>query len=261
MTDQLSMFDLPTSPDTPNVTSSPGSADGRLPCASLDGLTTGPSGRDHARASHSPALGLGSASKILATSGPPGSGSSASDALQSSLESSLRERLTGSDLCEVTWRPWVTPWGQSRCKPRARERVTSGTGIGLLPTLTATANMLAPSMRKWPLHARLIPTLTARDWKSCSPGTQGNSRPLSEHIPGPINPAWAASHMGYPPEWLSCAPSAMRLSRKSRRSSSAPTSTNRDAQPNDGQRRSRLPKASPPNLPEQAAATYRAEVG
>ena len=38
-------------------------------------------------------------------------------------------------------------------------------------------------------------------------------------------------------------------------------SAHRDAQPNDGQRRSRLPKASPPNLPEQAAATYRAEVG
>lgn len=154
-------------------------------------------------------------SRTLGTCGPSGIALSPSGVLQQSWVNSLRARLNGSPLCEVNWKPWVTPWGVSLSKPRASELNSCGTAIGLLPALTSKANMFAPSMQKWRLHRRLLPALTARDWKSSSPGRQGNSRPLSEHIPGPINPMWAASHMGFPPEWNACAPTATRSSRKS----------------------------------------------
>jgi hypothetical protein len=61
-------------------------------------------------------------------------GSSGSDALQRSLESRLRRCLSGSDLCEVIWKPWATPWGQSLSRPRARVRTTSETVSGLWAT-------------------------------------------------------------------------------------------------------------------------------
>lgn len=40
---------------------------------------------------------------------------------------------------------------------------------------------------------------------------------------GALNPEFVSWLMGYPPEWLSCAPSATRSSHKSQRSSSKPT--------------------------------------
>jgi len=67
-------------------------------------------------------------------SGPSGQSSSRSHDLQSCLESKLRALLHGSDLCEVIWKPWATPWGQSLSKPRARVRTTSETESGLWPT-------------------------------------------------------------------------------------------------------------------------------
>ena len=47
----------------------------------------------------------------------------------------------------------------------------------------------------------LWPTATARDWKSGSMGTQGNSRPLSEQVGGQLNPTWVEWLMGYRAEW------------------------------------------------------------
>jgi len=76
------------------------------------------------------------------------------------------------------------------------------------------------------LSARLRPTRTARDWKSTSPGMQGNARPLSEAVGaaqaeyraliatmteadveemaalgGPLNPDWVEWLMGFPIGW------------------------------------------------------------
>src|SRR5690606_13291958 len=100
-----------TSTDTPNAISSPASAAG----LSLYSL---PDGRRVDRFGLAAALASLSARQVkalgLTTSGiygPPGSISSASSDLQSSLESKFRARLRslGSTLFNLTWRDWATP--------------------------------------------------------------------------------------------------------------------------------------------------------
>jgi hypothetical protein len=91
----------------------------------------------------------------------------------------------------------------------------------------------------------LFATPTARDHKSClaSQGSHDrNSRPLSEQVgavlgmiangsqertekPGALNPEFVSWLMGFPDEWVNCAPSATRSSRKSQPKSSVPIST------------------------------------
>lgn len=70
------------------------------------------------------------------TSGRPGTTSSASAALQSSLESRLRARtqILGSTLYRMTWKPWATPLGRSRSRLRASVPRTSGTDCIGWPT-------------------------------------------------------------------------------------------------------------------------------
>lgn len=71
-------------------------------------------------------------------SGPTSSGSSASAALQSSLESRLRAKTQtlGSTLYKLTWKPWVTPSGRSRFRLRASVPRTSETARTGWPTPT-----------------------------------------------------------------------------------------------------------------------------
>ena len=70
------------------------------------------------------------------TCGLCGTGSSASAALQSSLESRLRVRLStlGSILYTLTWKRWTTPSGVSRSRLRASMPRTSVTGRTGWPT-------------------------------------------------------------------------------------------------------------------------------
>ena len=74
-----------------------------------------------------------------ATSGHRSVGSSASTALQSSLESRLRARTQslGSTLYKLTWKPWATPSGLSRSRLRASALRTSVTAFSGWPTPTA----------------------------------------------------------------------------------------------------------------------------
>ena len=141
------MFDLQTSPDTHNATSSPESACGPAPCAEQDGPTTNPYGP-------APALVNLSARQVrdwgLLTSGifgRPGTTSSSSASLQRSLESRLRARtlILGSTLYTLTWKPWVTPSGRSRSRQRASVRRTSETGRTGWPTPTSTDAVRCPS--------------------------------------------------------------------------------------------------------------------
>lgn len=75
------------------------------------------------------------------TYGRPSTGSSASAALQSSLESRLRQKLSthGSTLYTLTWREWTTPSGVSRSRLRASVRRISETGCTGWPTPDAQA--------------------------------------------------------------------------------------------------------------------------
>ena len=96
---------------------------------SPDGRTTGRCGPEAAPASLSArqakALGL----QTSGTYGRTGSTLSSSAALQQSLESRLRARLSmlGSTLYTLTWKAWVTPSGVLRSRLRASVRRTSET--------------------------------------------------------------------------------------------------------------------------------------
>ena len=136
--DPFRMFARPTLPASPSATSLLASEDGVSVYAARVGRIIEQYGREVVHASLSPSQARKAGLLTRATSGQTGPGTSRSDALQSSLESRLRALLTGSDLCEVTWKPWATPWGQSLSKPRARVRTTFGTDTGSWPTPTPT---------------------------------------------------------------------------------------------------------------------------
>jgi hypothetical protein len=135
---QSSMFEPTTCEDSRSAISSPASAGGPLPSGAPDGLTVDLFGQVLVPADLSPTREKWSGSLTSGTFGRIGFISSASESLQSSLENRLRARLNGSDLCEVTWKRWDTPWGQRRSKPRARVRTTFGIDSGLWPTATGT---------------------------------------------------------------------------------------------------------------------------
>src|SRR5690606_11344423 len=122
--------------DTDTLTSSPGSADGRMPCVSQDGPTTGPCGPVPALASLTPRQAL---EKEMTTRGPyggRGAGSSISVDLQLSLASRLRQKLDVNGLpeYELIWKQWDMPSGPPICAPRAAARHTSDNGWGGWPT-------------------------------------------------------------------------------------------------------------------------------
>ena len=83
-------------------------------CGTQDGLTTDQSGPDPAPANLSARQAKRREWLTTGTYGPPGSGSSPSHDLQSSLESRLRARLQGlgSTLYRQTWKEWVMPSGR-----------------------------------------------------------------------------------------------------------------------------------------------------
>ncbi len=131
---------------------------------------------------------------------------------------------------------------------------TSDTEFSFWPTLTVAAE--APNKgsnkKKYPRslkEAVLLPTLSARDWRSGkNKSCWGNSRPLNEILPtlqahdsqrghvrrlgrhgtkhgdrnlndqigGPLNPAWLEWYMGFPIAWTELPRSATRSSHKSR---------------------------------------------
>ena len=117
-----------------------------MPLTLPDGRVIDPCGLALALASLSArqvkALGL----RTSGIYGPPGSTSSRSVALQSSLESRLRARTQslGSTLYTLTWKPWVTPSGVSRFRLRASVRRTSEIG-----TTGAVSAWPTPTTRDW----------------------------------------------------------------------------------------------------------------
>lgn len=286
LTSDQSSMSVPTICEaTRNVISSPALAAGPTLSGSQDGQTTDLSGPAPVLASRSRSRAGDAASPTSAISGLSGTNSSRSDDLQRSLASRLLPLLIGSDLCEVIWKPWTTPWGQCLSKPRARVRTTFGTDIGSWPTPQASddrdrgrwenpciqrrlamgkqvnLSMLAqgPEIGRmvWPTpRAEKIggysspgyrPTLnqiaatwvspTAQDGRrgSLPPRPHDTGVPLSQQVitathsngssaptenRGALNPEFVCWLMGYPQEWVNCAPSEMPSTRGRRQRSS-----------------------------------------
>lgn len=159
---------LPTTFEaTPNAISSPGSVGGLthcdarvLPIISRFGLAAVLASLSARQAN---ALGL----LTIDISGRTGDTSSLSDALQSSLENRLRRHLIGSDLCEVTWKEWATPWGQSRSRPRARVRTTFGIDTGSSEPTHKSSTWVSPTARDGTRGS-----LPARPWDTGVPLSQ-----------------------------------------------------------------------------------------
>src|SRR5690606_20962147 len=114
--------------DTDTLTSSPGSADGRMRSGSQDGRMSGPCGPDPALASLTPRQALERGRTTRGPYGGHGVGSSTSVDLQLSLASRLRALMDvdGSPEYELTWKQWDMPSRPPICRLRASARRTSG---------------------------------------------------------------------------------------------------------------------------------------
>jgi hypothetical protein len=125
--------------DSLSATSSPVSASGATHSVSPDGPTTSQSGPAHALANLSAKQAKAAGLLMSGICGLPGSTSSESAALQSSLESRLRARLpvVGPISYKMIWKPWATPSGRSRFRLRASALRTSETASTGWPTTRA----------------------------------------------------------------------------------------------------------------------------
>lgn len=134
--DPLQMSLLTIFEGSSNATSSPESASGPMPSGLPAGRTIDPSGPDHALASLSARQAVEKGLLTSGTYGRPSITSSPSVALQASLESRSRARLSmlGSTLFKMTWKAWVTPSGRSRSRLRASVLRTSATAVTSWPT-------------------------------------------------------------------------------------------------------------------------------
>ena len=124
------MFSPATCADSPSATFSPGSESGALPFAAVAGPIADLFGPVPVLANLSARQAKALRLMTSGTYGPPSTTSSKSASLQSSLESKLRAKTQtlGSTLYKLTWKPWVTPSGQSRFRLRASALRTSETG-------------------------------------------------------------------------------------------------------------------------------------
>ena len=135
------MSDPQTYGDSPNVISSPGSADGLSHYDSPESRRLRAAGRAVRRASHLVWLENKSGSKIPVTWLQPFSTLSQSLILQCYLGSRLETLLgnTGSILYSWTWKQKVTSAGLPYCQQAVRARPTSETELSLAPWPTAAA--------------------------------------------------------------------------------------------------------------------------
>ena len=160
-----------------------------MPCGAPAGPTTDPSGAAPHLANLSPRQAAASGLLTSGIYGLPGFTSSASAALQSSLESRLRARTQnlGSTLYTMTWKTWATPSGRSRSRLRASARRTSETDSIGWPT-PAARDWKGATLERWGTNARLLnevvrmagwPTTTASDSRGL-PGYRSDGTPKRE---------------------------------------------------------------------------------
>lgn len=123
------MFTPTTSSPTPSATSSQALVFGPMPCAPQAGQMTDLFGLVPVRANLSARQAKALRLMTSGTCGQTSTISSASAALQQSMESRLQARMQtlGSTLYTLTWKPWVMPSGRLRSRLRASVRRTSAT--------------------------------------------------------------------------------------------------------------------------------------
>lgn len=126
--------------DSRSITSSPESASGHSRCVSLGGQMTGPSGQDRAPVSLSARQAKELGLMTSGTYGPPGTGSSESIDLMSSLANKLRRNTEslGSTLFRLTWKEKATPAGRSFFQLVASAPRISAKDSGSWPTPRAS---------------------------------------------------------------------------------------------------------------------------
>ena len=235
---------------TINATFSPASADGPMQPDLLDGLMSGLCGREVVRAKAKAAQASGLAKTTRDTSGRRGSRLSKPADPLSSWESRLRERLQriGSTECVLTWKTSATPCKRPLSRLVPSMRPTGETDFGLYAT-PATRDYRFPNalplaergggkkgeqlpnqvahkiLGLWgsPKYSDYRPGLASRamtsDRVNLNDQTHGAVQDGSwvpTGKPGGLNPAFVSWLMGFPPEWVSCAPSATLSCRKLR---------------------------------------------
>ena len=131
MSEQQSLWDIPSAIGSLEEDS------GVTRSGRPDGPTTGKCGREAAPAPALAQRAKGKGLQTLVTSGLNGHGSSASAALQASLESRLLPRLdtAGSTLFQQTWRRKATPLRRRYWEHTASARRTSGSGFTSLQSV------------------------------------------------------------------------------------------------------------------------------
>jgi hypothetical protein len=160
MREALSKSSHPTLWDSPNVTSSGVAGSGVSPCDKPDGQTPENAGQEVVPARVFPQREKEKGLQTLVTSGRNGFGSSASAALQRSLENKSRQLLdtAGSTLWEWTWKAKATPLRRRYFQRQVLERRTSETGSSSLLNSQKKVNrrQLHSELASWPTpNARL----------------------------------------------------------------------------------------------------------
>lgn len=141
MSEALRTFTPTTSATSRNAISSPALVSGAMRFVAPAGQTTDLFGPVPVRANLSPRQAKELGLMTSGTCGRTSTGSSASAALQQSMESRLRALTQGlgSTLFKLTWKSWATPSGRCRSRLRASVLRTSATGCSGWPTPTAAS--------------------------------------------------------------------------------------------------------------------------
>ena len=146
-----------------------------------------------ARMSRLPARVL--ACKVLAAAfGSSSSASSASCTLSGSWLRTWQAALrSGWTLSSGGWNGWAMRAFRYRLLRAMSAHRIDAAECSLLPTLTAKANLLSPSMVKWKAHGVLramLPTLCSRDAKGIGPEHTQGGQDLPRTLGGNLNADW-----------------------------------------------------------------------